>query len=121
MEQENPTPTPSTQSPEWVGFLQKIWSRVFKSPSQRQAENAMRLRQLNLVIEVYPEVPSNYLLRAEYFIKENQIHLAEADFEKALTLATAQLKSEGWGIANQAIIDRAELGLKQVKKLNSAN
>lgn len=77
-----------------------------------QDTRQMRLERLNLAIERHPQAPINYLLRGELFSEQNYNHLAAQDFQKALELAQEQYQHSQWGIAEQAIIDRAIIGLQ---------
>jgi hypothetical protein len=75
-----------------------------------------RLRELNVAIEVYPDAAVNYVLRGEYFLETRQLHLAEADFETALSLAEKQVETDSWGIVNQYVVDRALMGLNSIEQ-----
>lgn len=90
----------------------KIRARFFADEIDRQ----YRLRQLNAAIELYPQVPVNYLLRAEYFLEDQRYHLAQDDFQQTLRLARKEMVRRQWGITEQIIIDRAEYGLRYVQR-----
>jgi len=112
----------SSSAQQWdVSFFSKWWRRIFKSASVRDAERQIRLQQLSTMIDVYPDSSANYLLRGELFLQDKHCHLAEADFQQALVLATEQLDQDPWGIASQAIIDRATRGLEQAQRFASVH
>lgn len=73
------------------------------------------LRDLHLAIEIYPDVPANYLLRGELYAKRREWVLAEEDFKMALQLASDQLEKSNWGLAEQMVMDSAQRALEQLK------
>ncbi len=76
-----------------------------------------RLAALTDAIAANPDSPANYALRGELFLQHGERELAYADFVKALTLASAQLAADDWGLVEQAVQDRAEAGLRQIVRL----
>jgi hypothetical protein len=83
---------------------------------QRWREDILedRLDDLNLGIELYPQNPTNYVLRGELFLEQHQEELARSDFETALQLANEQVISDRWGLVAQSVQDRAIMGLRRV-------
>jgi hypothetical protein len=83
---------------------------------QRWRENMLegRLDDMNLGIELYPQNPTNYVLRGELFLEQHQEELARSDFETALQLASEQVISDRWGLVAQSVQDRAIMGLRRV-------
>jgi tetratricopeptide (TPR) repeat protein len=77
---------------------------------------AARLGALTEQIAVYPNAAANYVLRGELYARAGEYALAEADFVKALALTAAQLPRTDWGLVEQAIQDRAEHGLRRVRR-----
>jgi tetratricopeptide (TPR) repeat protein len=77
---------------------------------------AKRLRELNQAITTYPESPSNYVVRAELYLKVGEYAQAVADFQQALALAETQIESSSWGLVAQAVQDRARVGLTQAQR-----
>jgi hypothetical protein len=82
----------------------------------RQGQNEQeRLEELNVMITLYPDTASNFVLRGELFEKQKQLELASADYETAQQLASEQVTQDRWGLVNQAVQDRAIRGLRRVK------
>lgn len=79
-------------------------------------QRQLRIDRLTESIEQYPDAAANYLLRGEIWLEQRHYELARADFEQALALAEAQFADAAWGIAAQAIMDRAREGLRQVEQ-----
>jgi hypothetical protein len=48
----------------------------------------------------------------EYWLKQGQRVKASADFQEALVLAQAEWEASAWEYREQAVIDRAERGLR---------
>lgn len=74
----------------------------------------LRLRLLNRAIEQHPNAAVNYVMRGEYWLAANQPEAARADFEQAILLGQAELETSDWGYLQQALIDRARQGLRQI-------
>lgn len=95
-----------------------IWQTIrrffVKTASEQEAENRTRMYVLNNAIETYPDAAVNYLLRGELYLDIGRHNQAKDDFEKALELATDQYDNERWGLASQAIQDRARRGLQKL-------
>ncbi|MDZ4764552.1 MAG: hypothetical protein SGI73_08365 [Chloroflexota bacterium] len=78
--------------------------------------DSKRLGALTEQIAVFPNAAVNYVLRGELYAKHGEYALAAADFGKGLALASAQLLRANWGFVEQAVQDRAELGLRRVQR-----
>jgi len=74
------------------------------------------LRELDQAILNYPDTPMNYVLRGEFWVKYFQPEKAILDFEKALRLAQDELDRSDWEYREQAVIDRAEQGLRKARQ-----
>lgn len=112
---EDAVSTPSHMSRQ-PGLLRQILGFFYQSPATRASDLARRLRELNVSIEVAPESPTNYVLRGEVFLERKEYHLAKADFETALELAEAFDATDGWGLIEQVMRDRALDGMKKVQR-----
>ncbi len=77
----------------------------------------LRLRLLSRAIEASPDAAINYMLRGEYWLSHGTIQPAIADFEDAIVLANAEVEQSEWGYLQQAVLDRAELGLRMASLL----
>ena len=84
----------------------------FQTHPEKSAEHQRRLTDLNLLILDRPDVAVNYMLRGEIRLEQKQYKLAREDFSQAIELAEAQFANEKWGIAAQAVMDRAREGLR---------
>ncbi|MBI5928337.1 MAG: hypothetical protein HY862_03460 [Chloroflexi bacterium] len=73
----------------------------------------LQLRLLNRAIEEHPDAAVNYVLRGEYWLMADNQQAAQADFEQAIELGSAELEASDWGYLQQALIDRARQGLRQ--------
>ncbi len=73
----------------------------------------LQLRLLNRAIEEHPDAAVNYVLRGEYWLMADNQQAAQADFEQAIELGSAELEASDWGYLQQALIDRAKQGLRQ--------
>lgn len=80
------------------------------------ANRAERLQQLSDAIADVPDAAVNYLLRGELYVEMNKTTLAIADFEQAAALAQEEYETERWGIAAQAIQDRALSNLERLEE-----
>ena len=100
-------------STSWWGRLRRFF---WKSPTEREAENLHRLNELTSNIALYPHALSNYVLRGELYLEQKDYESAIADFERALDLAQDVDDTAGWGIVEQALQDRAEVGLNRAKQ-----
>ena len=113
-EPEPPRPEAAQVADQPAPFWQRWLASLISSDEQR----SQRLRELSLAIEAYPQTVANYVLRGELFLQDRQTHLARADFEKALRLATQQIESSRWGLIDQAMLERAQQGLARVRRLS---
>ena len=86
---------------------QSFWQRLRQSYSRNE-----RWRKLNWAIAAYPDVASNYVLRGELLLKQNDTLGAISDFRRALELAAPQVETDDWGVVAQAAQDRALAGLR---------
>ena len=99
--------------PSW---WQRLIGFFWKSPETRSTEQSRRLHELNVTIELYPDAPTSYMLRGEIFAERREYHLAAADFEKAIELASEQIDLARWGIVEQTLLDRTRHQLQQVRR-----
>lgn len=76
--------------------------------------NETRLRYLDRAIEGSPDAAVNFVLRGEYWLEVGDWEQAAQDFEQALALANAALTTSEWGYLEQALVDRAEHGLRLI-------
>lgn len=94
------------------------WSRLrrffFPTRLEKWAQLERRLAQLTEAIEESPQAAVNYVLRGEAYEGAKRYVEARADYEQALELAREALQEEDWGIAAQAIQERAEQGLRRI-------
>jgi tetratricopeptide (TPR) repeat protein len=82
-----------------------------------QSDIPARLRLLNRAIEGSPEAAVNYVLRGEYWLEMGNAEAARVDFEKAIEIEQVALARSDWGYLQQALLDRAEHGLRQARSL----
>ncbi|HVO43414.1 MAG TPA: hypothetical protein VMT34_12360 [Aggregatilineales bacterium] len=68
---------------------------------------------LTQAIQQHPDLPGNYLLRAEVYFRDGDEERAADDFRQALTLAQARVDTVDWGYIYQSYIDRAHEGLRR--------
>ncbi|MCB9437923.1 MAG: hypothetical protein H6673_13185 [Anaerolineales bacterium] len=76
--------------------------------------NETRLLYLNRAIEGSPNAAVNFVLRGEYWLEAGDWEQATQDFEQALELAQSALVTSEWGYLEQALVDRAEHGLRLI-------
>ena len=95
-----------------LSFWQMLRRLFFQTRREKSAEHQRRLSDLNLAILDRPDVAVNYMLRGEIRLEQKQYKLAREDFSQAIELAEAQFANEKWGIAAQAVMDRAREGLR---------
>lgn len=96
-------------------LLAQIVGFFFRTPARRERERSRRLRELNVSLEYASDSPTLYVLRGELFLERKEYHLAQADFEMAVTIAEAFDPESGWGLVEQAMRDRALDGLSKVQ------
>jgi hypothetical protein len=97
-------------------WWQTVMALVWPTAEQVAATHRQRLASLDATIQRYPESPSAYLLRAELALEQGLLDLAESDFRRAQTLASAEAHGAVWGMVGQAVQDRAVEGLAQVAR-----
>ncbi|MFQ3565985.1 MAG: hypothetical protein SNJ59_03200 [Aggregatilineales bacterium] len=81
-----------------------------------QAHRQHRRQLLDRAIADFPEVAVNYLLRGELLLQAGDFNGAAADFERALTLASAQFEQAAWGLSAQITRDRAMWGIAETRR-----
>ena len=91
-----------------------ILTRAFKRRWLWSAGGEDDLEALSTSIELYPNDPTSYLLRGEYFEAQRQFHLAAVDYQQALALAQEDVQTARWGLIAQVVQDRAMMGLRRV-------
>ena len=102
--------------PDSSGLWERLRRMLRPSSAEQAEERAQRLRELNIAIDLFPQSPSNYVLRGELYLGAGANELAAEDFRRALELATQQVETQRWGVVAQAMQDRAEAGLQTVSK-----
>ncbi len=78
---------------------------------------AARIDALNEAIERYPTDAANYILRGELLLELGDAEAAARDFQRAESLALAQLTQDDWGVVAQTMRDRALAGLQTAQRL----
>lgn len=84
-------------------------------------EESPAIRLLNQAIQLYPDAPVNYLLRAEEWLARGFDEKARDDFLSARTLAEELLNQSAWGYLYQAYIDRATTALNNLAYIESGS
>jgi tetratricopeptide (TPR) repeat protein len=97
-------------------FWQMLRRLFFQTRNEKLAEQQRRLSDLKLAILDRPDVAVNYMLRGEIYLEMKRYELAREDFNQAIALSEAQFENEKWGIAAQAIMDRAREGLRHTMR-----
>lgn len=77
---------------------------------------AERLAELDRAVEAAPESSANLILRGEVLLDMGSFDQAEVDFQRGLELAEAQLEQSAWGVMEQALRDRALMGLERSRQ-----
>lgn len=77
---------------------------------------ADRLAELDRAVEAAPESSANLILRGEVLLDMGGLEQAEMDFLRGLELAEAQLERSAWGVMEQALRDRALMGLERIRQ-----
>jgi hypothetical protein len=67
-------------------------------------------------VEAAPESSANLILRGEVLLDMGGLEQAEMDFLRGLELAEAQLERSAWGVMEQALRDRALMGLERIRQ-----
>lgn len=104
---------PAAENESITRFWQNI-RKLFLPTSRERADHfAQRINRLSAAVELYPDSPTNYVLRGELYLEMGDYALAKNDFERALELALRQTETDDWGIVAQAVQDRAHDGLAE--------
>jgi hypothetical protein len=74
------------------------------------------LAMLDRAIADAPDSAVNYLLRAEFWLKNGHARRAIPDLEMALKLGQAELQASDWEYREQALLDRAHVLLRLAKQ-----
>jgi tetratricopeptide (TPR) repeat protein len=77
---------------------------------------AERLAELDRAVEAAPESSANLILRGEALLDMGSLEQAEVDFQRGLELAEAELERSAWGVMEQALRDRALMGLERIRQ-----
>ncbi len=109
---DNRLTVPDESPAETPGLWERLRQMLRPSLEEQAEERAGRLRELNIAIELFPNSPSNYVLRGELYLGAGANELAVEDFRRALELATKQVETQRWGVVAQAMQDRVETGLQ---------
>jgi hypothetical protein len=67
-------------------------------------------------VEAAPESSANLILRGEALLDMGSLEQAEVDFQRGLELAEAELERSAWGVMEQALRDRALMGLERIRQ-----
>ncbi|MCU0496629.1 MAG: hypothetical protein MUF87_04670 [Anaerolineae bacterium] len=109
-------PSPSrVENNAWERFRR----RWFPTAAERTQSLTRRLAMLDRAIEQNGELSSGYVLRGELHLEAGLIDQAVSDFQHALRLGEAGLKSETWGVLAQVMRDRAQRGLERAHRLKN--
>ena len=92
------------------------WQRVRNFLFGGSADVIARLNNLTQAIEDAPESAVNYVLRAELYMQIREYASAQSDFQRAYELSETQFELADWGFLEQAMRDRALLGLEKVQR-----
>lgn len=103
------------------GTLTRIRRRFYRTAAEREQEYSARVRQLSVLLELYPADAALYLVRGEAFLKRGDRELAREDLRNALHFAEHDITHKRWGLVDQAVADRARQRLKEVESLSAAN
>lgn len=103
------------------GTLTRIRRWFYKTAAEREQEHSVRVRQLSVLLELYPADAALYLARGEAFWKRGDRELAREDLRNALHFAEHDITHKRWGLVDQAVADRARQRLKEVESLSAAN
>lgn len=99
-------------APSEPGFFTRWRRMVWQTGAERESERAASVRELSVMLELYPDTPSLYLVRGELFYRRKDYALAKSDFQRAVDLAESDLSQKDWAIIDQAVADRARQWLK---------
>ncbi|MBL8155478.1 MAG: hypothetical protein JNM70_14940 [Anaerolineae bacterium] len=77
---------------------------------------AERLAELDRAVEAAPESSANLILRGEVLLDMGSSEQAKVDFQRGLELAEAELERSAWGVMEQALRDRALMGLERIRQ-----
>ncbi|MBK9121958.1 MAG: tetratricopeptide repeat protein [Chloroflexi bacterium] len=94
-----------------------LWQRlrgwIVPSRAERQRELVSRIEALTHAIGLDANAAVLWVSRGEALLALGRAKEAASDFQRALTLAEEDLRTESWGVVAQAVRDRALLGLEQ--------
>ncbi|KXK13627.1 MAG: hypothetical protein UZ15_CFX003003267 [Chloroflexi bacterium OLB15] len=102
----------------------KRWDEPAEASTETPEQEAHRqlskdekaLHELNAAIDAHPEGAVNYVFRGELLFKLKEYAAAEADFQRALEMASDQVAKSRWGIVAQTVQDRAYAGLRDARQ-----
>ncbi|MBC8097884.1 MAG: hypothetical protein H7Y11_00440 [Armatimonadetes bacterium] len=113
LEVEPSSTSSPAEAPTLMGGLRR-W--LFPTYDERTAQYEARLAVLNAAIDQHASAPSGYVLRGELHAQYGMDRLAAADFQQGLALAQQAMQVETWGVVSQAMLERAQAGLKRVMR-----
>lgn len=93
------------------GIISELFSRLLRSPLERERAFYRRYRDLSGVIDESPDDLAAYVLRGEMNLDRREHERAQADFESAVELAAVLDDDKGWNVMEQVMRDRALYGL----------
>ena len=106
--------TPAATENESINRFWHNIRKLFLPTSRERADHfVQRINRLSAAVELYPDSPTNYVLRGELYLEMGDYTLAKNDFDHALELALRQTATDDWGIVAQAVQDRAHDGLAE--------
>ena len=103
------------------GISRGLFGALFRSRMQRERDFYDRLRELNDALAGQPGATTARVLRGELYLERGELARAAADFESALRLMGALDGTRGWRIVEQAMRDRALLGLRMIGARDGAD
>ena len=98
------------------GIIRRALGEVFQSSVERERQFYRRFRELSDKIEAMPDSITYHVLRGEMLIERGEYERARADFQVAVELADRVDPTEGWGVIEQALRDRAIQGIALVNR-----
>jgi len=81
--------------------------------AEAEARPKTRIEDLTEAIQMYPNSPTNYILRAELLFDKEDYKAAADDFYVGLRLALSAVEHAEWGYIYEALIERAYACLKR--------
>lgn len=97
-------PAPPRRAREPLSFSEWLQA-LFTGVTPGQLDN------LTARINARPDAPSNYVVRGEFYLQQRGYAAAYRDFQRALNLAATQFEASNWGLIEQTLQDRAQVGL----------